>query len=290
METTEAWSLLDERWLLLMIRVLRRLLLITAAVLTHSAAALTLDWNKVSWTAGTLTQSYDIDPASPGNDVTVTITGNTSQLTLDGSGNTQTPYISSQIEGGMGAGTKTLDLAADFANLTQSVTVTVTFSSAYAQGAKNVSFSIFDVDYSNVNGNGGAKFEDQIRSIIGTTSGNASVAPAVTGSADNSVTGSGTLTAKITGTVTSVDAGTGSNAANATVNFGSTAIRSFTFAYGNGTALPSNTDPTRQHIGLYNINFTPVPEINPALASAFSCGAALLLTLFHRGRVRNKTR
>src|SRR5436190_593234 len=42
-----------------------------------TSRAVTLDWDTVTWTAGSLSNSYDIDAARPGNDVTVTVSGNT---------------------------------------------------------------------------------------------------------------------------------------------------------------------------------------------------------------------
>ncbi|MEM6820600.1 MAG: hypothetical protein AAF558_01485, partial [Verrucomicrobiota bacterium] len=37
------------------------------------ALGITLDWNSVNWISGNTTQSFDIDPSNPGNDITITI-------------------------------------------------------------------------------------------------------------------------------------------------------------------------------------------------------------------------
>src|SRR5207244_7379928 len=37
-------------------------------------SAVTLDWSTVTWTAGTTSNSYDIDPSNPGNDITISMT------------------------------------------------------------------------------------------------------------------------------------------------------------------------------------------------------------------------
>lgn len=42
--------------------------------------ALTIDWDTVSWTNGSLINSLDVDPSRPGNDATVTVSGDTGLL------------------------------------------------------------------------------------------------------------------------------------------------------------------------------------------------------------------
>jgi hypothetical protein len=99
------------------------------------------------------------------------------------------------------------------------------------------------------------------------------------------LTGSG-LSQVVNGTATVGDTGTASSAGNVMISFGSTAISSFTFTYGSGS--DTKNDPTAQHIGLHDITFTPVPEINPALSAALSCFAATGLMFFHRARVKSR--
>ncbi len=59
-------------------------LFVCAAALAVStslhAATLTLDWNLVTWAPGQLSQSFDIDPSNPGNDITITVSGNTNRI------------------------------------------------------------------------------------------------------------------------------------------------------------------------------------------------------------------
>jgi hypothetical protein len=69
-----------------------------------------------------------------------------------------------------------------------------------------------------------------------------------------------------------------------TISFGANAIRSFTFTYGSGSGTVS--DPTYQHIGMSNVVFTPVPEMNPAFATSLSCIVAMLLAFRHNARRR----
>ena len=58
----------------------RFLLILFLGSFVPHAQAVTLDWDGVTWTAGSLSNSYDIDPVRPGNDITVTVSGNTTLL------------------------------------------------------------------------------------------------------------------------------------------------------------------------------------------------------------------
>jgi len=255
---------------------------IIAPFLVASAHAVTLDWDAVAWTAGTLTHSYDIDPANAGNDVTVTVSGNTSQLQPGlVSPNPQTPAITTALEGGLSPVQKSLEVAIDLANQSQAIVVTVNFSAGYTHGVQNVSFTIFDVDFAN---SGGNTFQDQIRSIQAVAAdGVTLVAPTITVGSDVSLTGSG-LNQLATGIATNTDTGATSGNGNVTISFGATAITSFTFTYGSGSGTAA--DPTYQHIGVHDIAFTPVPEINPAWSAVGSCLIAAVLILRHSAKFR----
>ena len=122
--------------------------------LSGTASAVVLDWSALSWTPGSLSNSYDVDPASPGNDVTVTVSGDTARLQPASVGGQQTPAITSNIEGGFGAGHMSLQMGIDLTSNTQGVTITIDFSSLYVNGVANVSFNIFDIDMADTGGNG----------------------------------------------------------------------------------------------------------------------------------------
>lgn len=248
------------------------------------ARAVVLDWDAVTWTANppNSSNSYDVDPdpGAPGNDITVAVT---SGATLGTGALAQARDTS--MQGGLATFENTLTLTLDLTANTQYVTITVTFSSAYTLGVTNVSFQIFDVDFANENGNG-ARFQDRIGAISGLSiDGMTLIAPTITTSANNTVSGTG-LDRVIDGLAPVVNTGAGSGGANVTIDFGTNAIRSFTFTYGSGANAPN--DPTQQKIGIHDINFTPVPEINPALASILSCIGAIGLALHHRSRVRSR--
>jgi hypothetical protein len=252
-------------------------------VVGPTARAVTVDWDTLTWAPGSLANSYDVDPAKPGNDVTVTVTGNTAQLQPElVSPNPMTPAITTDFQGGLGTAQNTLCLAVNFTNQSQGVTVTVDFSSLYTLGVQNVSFTLFDIDYSNVSGN---TYQDLLTAIKATSiDGITLVAPTITTSSNNTLSGSG-LTQMVNGTVSTVDTGAGSGNGNVTISFGAVAIKSFTFTYGSGG--PSGvTDPTYQHVGIHDITFTPVPEVNPAWSAVGSCLLAAALILWHSGKFR----
>ena len=161
--------------------------------------AVTLDWDAVTWTAGSLSNSYDIDPSRAGNDITVTVTGNTSQFqNSNATPNVLTPAITNRDQGGLTPAELSLTLAVDFTNRTESVTTTVNFSALYAQGVQNVSFTIFDVDFQNA---GGSQYQDQLRSITAIAVDGSIVAPTITVSPNNSLSGAG-VNQVVTGNVT----------------------------------------------------------------------------------------
>lgn len=255
-------------------RLLLNLVLASLAfcIFPGRTSATLIDWSTLSWTAGSLSNSYDVDPGSAGNDVTFTVSGNTAQLKPALGGGPQTPAITSNITGGFIPVHPSLQFAIDLTSSAQSVTITIDFSLVYAIGVANVSFNLFDVDFAN---GGGNTFQDVIRNISATSTTGTSIAPTI--SAGPSVTLSGTgLNQVITGTVGTAD---DSANANATISFNTTNIRSVTFTYG-GSSLFSN--PTYQHIALDNISYSVVPEMNPAWLSFIICGSLVVGSMIHR--------
>ncbi len=256
-------------------------ILISLGTLVSPARAVLLDWDAVAWTAGSLSNSYDIDPSHSGNDVTVTISGSTGQLRNSiFSGSPATPAVTTQFAGGLTPTPGTLNLALDLSNsATQAITLTLNFSNQYGNGIYDLVFTIFDVDYSNASGN---TYQDQVSGIYGTTPGGAQVAPVITTSANNALSGSG-LTQVVNGTASTADSGASSANGNVVISFGNVGLSSFTFTYGNSSAF---ANPTYQHIGFYDFSYSPVPELNPAMVTAAICVSAIGLTHWRRRRVR----
>jgi hypothetical protein len=192
-----------------------------------------------------------------------------------------TPAVTTNFQGGLVTAENTLGLAVNFTNQSEFVTVTVDFSALYAEGVQYVSFTLFDVDSANT---GGSTYQDQLRAIVATSiDGTTLVAPTITTSANNTLSGSG-LNQVVDGTVSTPDTGAGSGSANVTISFGATAIRSFTFTYGSGSGTVA--DPTYEHVGIHDITFTPVPEINPAWSAIGACLLVVNLILRQRAKFR----
>ena len=183
----------------------RRLLLLSllGPFLVTAAHAVTLDWDTNSWTAGSLGNSYDIDPSKARNDITLTISGNTGQLQPKNTApNHQTPALTNTLQGGRGTAENTLCLALNLTSQNQFVTLSINFSALHTEGVTGVSFSLLGIDFANSDGS------DTV------------------------------------------------------------------------------ADPTCQHIGIHDISFTPVPEINPVWSAFGSCLVAAALILRHSGKFR----
>jgi hypothetical protein len=231
------------------------LLLWLVCAMAQPVSAAMVDWSTLTWNPGTLSNSYDVDPSNPGNDVTVTIGGDTAQLqpSLD-TGNPLTPAITRAFDGGLGTSPRTLELALDLTSNAQRVTFTLDFSALYAAGVAYVSFTLFDIDFNN---GGASHYQDVINSIYATSITGTQIVPTITGVGSSvALTGTG-LSQALTGQASTVDLGAGSGAANATITFNATDIRSITFSYGSTNLV---ADPTYQHVGIYNIDYSVVPE------------------------------
>jgi len=238
------------------------------------AHALALDWDTAAWTAGSLNNSYDLNGDAL-NDVTVKITSQQPNIWAnDPTSGAQTPAITQTLTGGLSPVQNSLMLAANL-KTNSNATVQISFSggATWTTAANNVSFTIFDIDITTNS--------DIIDSIYGVALDGTHVAATITNVGPAvTLTGSG-LTQKLTGNAGSPD---NSGNGNATISFGSTVTDVF-FTFGNSSGAPRYQD-----IAIGDISFTPVPEINPALASAISCLLALgAVMAFHR-RAKTKAR
>jgi hypothetical protein len=135
-------------------------------------------------------------------------------------------------------------------------------------GATNVSFTIFDIDITTNS--------DIISTIYGVGPDGTHIAPTIT-NVGPAVTLTGTgLTQKLSDNAVSADT---SGNGNATISFGSTPIYDVFVTFGNTAGAPRYQD-----IAIGDITFTPVPEINPAVASLSCLVAAGLMVFVHRRR------
>ena len=248
-----------------------------ACAFPHAGHALVLDWNTQTWTptnpsANTLRDEFDVD-GTPGTDITLSLVYSTQNA--GSPWRAGLPAIDATLQGGQAAGTQSLHLGVDFAAQAHTITITVDFSN-YAQGVEGISFSLFDIDRAD----GSAAYIDQIRSISGTAPDGTPVA-AVISTYGSTVTWNA-VDRTLTGNGPAADTGAASNAGNATISFNSP-IRSFTFVWGVPNSNANN--PVPMDISFGNINFSPVPEVNPALAAAAICGLAGVAMLRRRRQV-----
>ena len=240
---------------------------------TGTAHALVLNWDGVSWTPGSLNNSYDLNGDSI-NDITVTMTSKNNNFTNDPTTGTMTPAINQTLTGDQSPVKNTLMIAG---NLFTHSDITVQLSFTGAQpGANNVSFSIFDIDVTTNS--------DIIDTIYGVALDGSLVAATITNVGSGvTLTGTG-LNQVLTGNVASPDSGPGSSNGNATISFGSTIITDVFFTFSNTAGAPRYQD-----IAIGDLSFTPVPEINPAVAASLSCVFAAGLTVFLKRRAARRT-
>lgn len=265
-----------------MIRFTHLAVMLALAFVCETASGVTLDWDTVAWANGSTLNSYDIDGTRPGNDLTVQLVGNngaTFATDITTNPQIQTPAVATVFQGGLAVTEKTLVVGLNLTSNTQSITLSLDFIN-YPAGVENLTFKIFDVDYSNASGN---TYQDLISNIRGLSADGVTwIAPTITTSNSNMLSGIG-LTQTVTGTASVADTGATSGNGNVIISFGNAAITRFEFTYGSGAAF---ADPTFQHVGFYDFSFTPVPEMNPAWIAFGSCFAAFGVVLQRRARLR----
>lgn len=244
-------------------------LLALASILPVQATV--LDWSAVSWTPGSLSNTYDVDGDSV-DDVTITISGDTSALVSG------YPAITTALQGGLGSADQGLQITVDFANASQSITVTVTFLNDYA-GASDVSFSLFDVDANRVGASSNYRYRDYLDDITATGDSGSLAANLTSGSA-NSIAGSG-LTQTVTGNSAAADTGGSSGAGNVDVGFGTNNVNEFSFTFGNtGSILTGN--PQEQTFTLYDLSFNKKPKVPETGTTVAAVAMCLGIVLFRR--------
>jgi hypothetical protein len=237
---------------------------------TRSANALVLDWDGVAWSPGSLINSYDLNGDSV-NDVTVTV--NSQQANIwqnDPTSGIQTPLVNKTLTGGILPPQNSLMLAA---NLHTNSSATIQLSFPATLGSINVSFTIFDIDVTTNS--------DIISNIYGVALDGTHIAATITNVGPAVILSGSGLTYKLTGNAASPD---NSSNGNATISFGSNMITDVFFTFGNTAGAPRYQD-----IAIGDINFTPVPEMNPAAVSVGSCLLAAGMTVLVHRRRKSKT-
>jgi hypothetical protein len=223
----------------------------------------------VTWPAGSTSQSYNIDPTNPGNDITISMTSSSGNQFASGY-----PAIAT----GFGGSTTTPDLREriQLTSASQFVTTTITFN--YTQGVYVQNLNLLDIDTSA----GPTGWTDQIRNIKGTTASGQTVNPvAVVGASLVTVTGNATTGWTATGNGTA----NGGAGGNLSISFGNYRITKITWDYGSGSTQFGNTQSTL----LANITYSLTPEIHPALAGTILCGILLISNLWQECPLKRRS-
>jgi hypothetical protein len=240
------------------------------------AQALVLDWDGVTWTPGALSKSFNLN-GDAFNDITVAITSqNPGIFTNDPTTGTMTPAINQTMTGGLVPPQNSLMIAADL-HTNSNLTVHLSFTGGTAgnvPGANNVSFTLFDIDITTNS--------DIISNIYGVAPDGSHVAATITGLGSAVTLGGTGFSQTLTGNAASAN---NSSNGNATISFGSTLITDLYFTFGNTAGAPRYQD-----IGIGDITFTPVPEINPAISASVSSFLAVGLTVFMQRRAKRRRR
>ena len=240
---------------------------VTCFVAGSRANALVLDWDSNSWASGSLINSYDLNGDAL-DDITLKLTSQQANIwAVDPTSGTQSPVTNQTLTGGLNPVENSLMIAANL-KTNSNATVQISFSggATWTTAANNLSFTLFDIDITTNS--------DIISNIYGLAPDGTHVAATITNVGPAvTLTGSG-LTQKLTGNAASPD-NTGNG--NVTISF-ATGVTDVFFTFSNTAGAPRYQD-----IAFGDISFTPVPEINPAAASAVSCLVAVgAMLAFHR--------
>lgn len=215
----------------------------TPPTLTCPAGTLLHDWDPVTWTAGSLNNSYSV--AGLGSiDFAISISGG---VFLNNAGfGGQNPALQTQVTGALSPVQRSLAQLVNMTSTAGLVTTVVTLPN----GVAGAQFRIFDLDF------GSGSFADKV-TVIGSFDG-LPVVPILTNGVVNYVIGNTAI-----GDAASTDT---SGNGNVTVTFTSP-VDSITIAYGNHSTAPAN--PGQQAIALHDFSFCrPVANLTVAKSSS----------------------
>ena len=208
------------------------------------------DWDSVSWTAGSTTNSYSVSNlGTVGFNITRTGGAWLANATYGG----QSPARQNAVTGGFSPAQFSIFELINFTNQSETATTTITLPTA-VPGAQ---FRIFDIDYS------AGQFADRI-TVTGSYNGN-SVTPVLTNGVSNYVIGNSAF-----GDATSAD--TSANG-NLVITFTSP-VDTISITYGNHLLAPA--DPGQQAVAIHDITFCrPVANLTVSkISSVLSDGVS----------------
>lgn len=239
-----------------------------------------LDWDvqtPLNTNLGTGSRTFSAISTNGGSvNVTMSFAGEVGRYINSGFG--QTPNISVQNTGGIGAGQNTLFLANDFVNYVSNLNIgadvaVVRFT--FATAVRDVTFTVLDIDFF------AGQFRDWVQ--ISGSNGASTYIPTITSAAGNVNTSSPGGTAPSTvyvgpGTVSGaaiangqVNGITGNSTAtqtlgNITMNFPQP-ITQIELRYGNGPASTMTGTAGTQSISIHDISFCPMPSLTVVKSS-----------------------
>ena len=231
-------------------RTLAALVALGTVLLAPTVGAATLDWDAQAYTSGSLTGGpYTISNGT----VSVAITGDTDDF------NNATPDDLNTIVDD-GSNQENLTLSIDYDNGVGSHEVTVTFTFTHPNGVRNLSFSIFDVDF------GAGQFIDQVQVTAVNASGTINPSSIVT-----SVANTASLGNTVTGTAAAAN---NTTQGNATFTFNQTGITSMVVVYRNTIA---SGIAGQQFMGIHDLTFTPEEDLSTSTKTVVDLNGGNLL-------------
>ena len=197
-------------------------------MLSCPAGSTLFDWDTITWTAGSLNNSYALASVGTINFALATTASWVNDATFGGA----SPSVSTALTGGLTPAQNALDQYLDFNTQSEEATTTITLPTA----VPGVQFTVFDIDYN------AGQFADRL-TVTGTYQGN-SVTPTLTNGTANYVVGN-TAIGDTGGANTAADG-------NVVVTFAQP-VDTIVIVYGNATTAPAN--PGGQAMGVHDINF-----------------------------------
>lgn len=221
-----------------------------AGMSSLQAYTVTLDWNSVDWTAVTTStsgasQSFDIDPNNPGNDITITITRVNTNSFFSNDPYGGTPINDGTIvTGGAGTSNESLHIFADHNSTTNGIQITITFN--YDSGVEDVAFTVYDVDTSI------GQYRDRLDSFTGTLDGSTTSTAVITKSSYNNDDTTSTL---VRGDyLANRNAEPDESLGNAGISYSSGVVDQVSFVWSN------DGESGYQGIAISDITYTVIPE------------------------------
>ncbi|MDW3095749.1 MAG: DUF11 domain-containing protein [Gammaproteobacteria bacterium] len=204
-------------------------ILLLCAVSTHADVTTQLDWDSLTWPAGSTSQTYTIGSG----DVSITLNGSTDTPPGDTGGLANgSPFITNDLTGGLSPIQDSLEINVDYpATSLQQIPIIIDFT--HPGGVSNVSFNIFDVDL--------GSWVDVVQ-VTATTDG-------VTYFNPTSIASNSANTSDGINTVTGTSGSSSSSNGTATFTFANSGITQIRILY-------SNQNTAFQWIALHDINFT----------------------------------